>query len=118
MHDFSCINTVLLLCCILYVLLELFALQKQKRGFYSHGARGVPILLSCVQKQCVDLLLIPVRAADPGIENIYDLGVPITTRGPYPRSCTLRRPIDSPHLTVTVVDLGVPILTRGSLSYR
>ena len=62
-------------------------------------------------------ILIPVRAADPGIENIYDLGIPITMRDPYPTSCSLRRPIDSPHLTVTVVDLGVPILTRGSLSY-
>ena len=63
-------------------------------------------------------ILIPVRAEDLGIEDIYDLGVPFTTRGPYPTSSSLRRPIDSPHLTVTVVDLGVPILTRGSLSYR
>ena len=54
-----------------------------------------------------------MRAADPGIEDIYDLGVPITTRGPYPTLRSLRRPIDSPHLTVTVVDLGIPILTRG-----
>ena len=52
-----------------------------------------------------------MRAADTGIDDIYGLGVPITTKGPYPTSCSLLTPHrDSSRSRGPYSQEGVPIL--------
>ena len=63
-------------------------IAEAKAGFL-FSRRGVPIILSCVQKQCVDLYIDSCESSRSRHRS-YDLGVPITTRGPYPTSCSLR----------------------------